>query len=154
MMRLMLIGALMLTLGGLAQASVKEPQPEVLGIRLGMSAEEAHARLRKMGRLEREERKQQEIWALDNDERFAYVIIGFEKESGRVRYITAKARETGPRVRYADLLDLKDAKQIISPPKYEYIREVAARGAQPRYAVILLGSDPQTLTYYSVKKLD
>jgi hypothetical protein len=137
-----------------AAAAPEEPEPEVLGIRIGMSMEEAHARLSKMGRLEKEERKQQEVWALSGDERFAFLIVGFEKQSRRVRYVTAKARETGKRVRYAEVLDLKEARQTTSPPRYEYVREVAARGAQPRFAVILLGSSPEVLTYYSVKKLD
>jgi hypothetical protein len=154
MKSLLMVCLLILASGALTPAAANEPKPEVLGVELGMSADEARARLRKMGRLEKEERKQQEVWALDRDERFSHLIVGFEKESGRVRYVTAKARPAGRRVRYSDVFDLKGAKQVVSPPKYEYVREVAARGKHPRYAVILLGSDPQTLTYYSVKKLD
>ena len=154
MKKMLLVCLLMLCGGAALPAAAAEPQPEVLGIRLGMSREEAHARLSKMGRLEKEERKQQEIWSLAGDERFSHLIVGFEKESLRVRYVTAKARAAGKPVRYAEVFDLKGARQTVAPPRYEYTREVAASGAQPRYAVLLLGSNPETLTYYSIKKLD
>ncbi|HZI18103.1 MAG TPA: hypothetical protein VEY09_05850 [Pyrinomonadaceae bacterium] len=138
--------------GGAAAAKGQEPKPEVLGIRIGMSVEEARARLGKMGRLEKEERKQQEIWALDSDRSFSYLIVGFDKAYKEVRYVTAKAREGGRAVRYSEVLDIEGAQKIVSPPKYEYVCEVAAKGDSPAYTVIAQGRDPQVLTYFSVKK--
>jgi hypothetical protein len=149
---LLTIGLALVAGAGQTSAARPEPEPEILGIRIGMSADEAHARLRKLGRLEKEERKQQEVWVLGADARFAYLIVGFDKGYGQVRYVTAKAREGGTRVRYNEVLELEGARRIVAPPKYEYIREVAAKGERPAYLVIAQGSDPQVLTYYSVKK--
>jgi hypothetical protein len=80
-----------------------------MGIRLDMTQEEAHARLKKIGSMEKEERKRQEVWAI-NDPRVSHLLVGFDP-SLRVRYVTAIARAIGLRIRYDDVGDVKTAQQ-------------------------------------------
>ena len=51
-----------------AEAKTKH---EILGLRVGMSKEEALNRLQEIGSKERDERKQQEIWNLTNDKHYS-----------------------------------------------------------------------------------
>lgn len=132
----------------------KEPKPEIMGIKIGMSADAARERLRKIGKLEKEERKQQEIWHLNADERFEYLIVGFDKEYKQVRYVTAKAREKGKLMRYDEVLDLNKAKKAFTPNNYKYYLDVAARDKRPGYTVTVRGTDPNHLRYYSIEKID
>lgn len=137
------------------QAVSKELSSDILGISIGMNEPDAHARLQKIGRLEKQERGAQEVWALSDDAQFAYLIVGFDK-SGQVRYVTVKARDVGSgkqprRLRYADVADIKKARQVIGSGNYEYIWEVAPSANRPAYNVIARGTDPQYLLYYSLK---
>ena len=155
MKRRAMLAAFLLILSAGAQASAAaaaEPKPEILGVRLGMGARQARARLGKIGRLEREERKQQQVWALRDDPRFAFLIVGFDKDFSRVRFITAKAREGGERVRYAEVLDLKRARQLGRAGNYSYSQRVR-RGRRGAYVVSARGTDAEYLTYYSVRSL-
>jgi hypothetical protein len=153
---------LCLVVGMLATTSVgafawrQPPPPEVSGVRIGMSREAVRRRLEKIGRLEKEERKQQEVWRLRRDPHYSHLIIGFNKDYSQVRYLTATAREDGGgrRVRYADVLDLKQARRTGSANNYRYTQEVAARGNQPGYVVSARGTDARYLTYYSIEKID
>lgn len=150
--RVALVAFLLILAGGTRASAAAEPKPEILGVRLGMSLREARARLEKLGRLEREERKQQQVWALRDDPRFAFLIVGFDKDFSRVRFITAKAREGGERVRYADVLDLKRARQLGRAGNYSYSQRVR-RGRRGAYVVSARGTDAEYLTYYSVRSL-
>ena len=51
---------LLLLLAVGAYAAEAKPRPEIMGIPLSMGREAAHARLKAIGRLEKEERKRQE----------------------------------------------------------------------------------------------
>jgi hypothetical protein len=149
------VTALLLTLlvAAVAQAKGKEPPKEILGIRVGMSQSDAHGRLRKAGRLEKEERKRQEVWALSRDRRFGHIIIGFDADN-KVRYVTALARPDGRRVRYSDLADVGRARQLNGVKSYHYEWEVAGHDKRPAYVVMARGTDPQFLSSLSLKKLD
>ena len=57
--------------------TLARPISEVLGVRLSMSQKDAHARLKKRGSLQKEARKRQEVWAV-NDGRVSHVIVGFD----------------------------------------------------------------------------
>jgi hypothetical protein len=131
----------------LAQAAKKE----ILGISVGMSHADALARLEQIGRCEKDERKQQEVWALTNDPRFSHLIVAFTKGYTEVRYVTAKAR-AGAHVRYQDMLDLTQAKQVGAQNNNKYVLEVPASGGAPSYVVIARGTDPNFLTYFSLEK--
>lgn len=131
----------------------KQPKAEILGISLGMDVKAAHSRLQKIGRLEKEERKQQEVWFLKDDPNFAYLIIGFDSDYKKVRYVTVKARDAGRGVRYSDVLDIKRAREIKAANNLEYVQQVTAQGDRPAYLVIARGTDPKYLRYYSIKKV-
>ncbi len=114
-----------------ASSAPKRPRPEVFGVRLEMSKRDAHARLRKLGQMEREERRgSQEVWAI-KDRRVSHLIVGFDPE-GRVRYVTALARPDAPRIRYDEIASLKTAQLASAPGSYKYTWEV--EGKRPRDA--------------------
>lgn len=126
--------------------------PEIMGVSLSMSRDAAQARLKTIGRLEKEERKRQEVWAV-NDSRISHILVGYDTDY-RVRYITAIARAGGPRIRYQEVVDVKHAQRSNTQGNYKFTLEVAARRSQFAYVMIVHGRDPQYLDSYSVKKVD
>jgi len=147
---IVLLTALLCTFAS-AQARVKNPPRDLLGIRLGVSREAARAHLKKIGRLQREEEKRQEVWSL-NDPRYEFLLLGYD-ENYKVRYVTALARKNGRRVRYSDVVDIKKTRQEGAAGNYKYVWEVAARGDQTGYVVIARGSDPRFLSMCSIKRI-
>ena len=137
-----------------ACATSVEPKPEIVGIRLGMSREEAHARLQSIGQLEKEERRQQEVWRLANDPTYSHLMVAYNKEYTAVRYITAVANEQGRRVRYADVVDLARAREQNTPASRAYTQDVPARGDQQGFVAKAMGADATYLKFYSVEKAD
>jgi hypothetical protein len=131
-----------------------EPQPEILGVRLGMSREEAHARLQKIGRLEKVERRQQEVWQLDGEPSYSHLMVAYNKEYTSVRYITAVANEQGSRVPYADVVNLDGARLDSTPVSRTYTQETPARDGRPGFITKAIGTDPKYLKYYSVERTD
>ncbi len=129
-------------------------KPEVLGVRLGMSKEEAEARLSQLGQLEKQERKQQEVWKLTDDPSYSHLIVAYNKEYTSLRFITAVAKEDGRRVRYADVIDTSQARRAEAGSTYTYTLEVPAKESQPRFEVRLVGNSPNYLKYYTIEKLD
>ena len=125
-------------------------RPEIFGVSLGMSREATQQRLKTIGRLEKEERKRQEVWAV-NDARVSHILVGYDPEY-RVRYITAIARVGGPRIRYQEVVDVKHAQRVNYQGNYKFTLE--ARRGQVAYVTIAHGRDPQYLESYSVKKVD
>lgn len=126
---------------------------DVLGLRVGMSREDALRRLAQLGRKERDERKQQEVWALDDHPDYTHLLVGFNKEKTEVRYVTAVARPG--RVRYADVLDVQKARRTdAGANNHTFEQEVAADSTHPGYIVSARGTDAQHLLYYSLKRYD
>jgi len=150
--RVIFLSLLLAVSGFAASPLVKEPPPEIMGIRLGMSKQDAHARLKRIGSLEKEERKRQEVWAV-SDRRVSHLLVGFDGEL-RVRYVTVIARPGSPRIPYGEVGNLKAAQQQSNQGNYKFTWEVGARRGQPAYLVVARGRDPQYLDSYSVKKLD
>ena len=136
----------------LAYAAPAEPRPEIMGIALGMSRDDARARLQSLGTLEKEARKRQEVWAI-KDQRISHLLVGYDPKL-RVRYVTAIARTGGPRIRYDEVADLKDAQRVNTQGNYKFTWAVAARRGQSAFITIAHGHDPQYLESYSVKKLE
>jgi hypothetical protein len=136
------------------QITAAKTRHDVLGIENGMKRADALRRLQKLGKLEKEESKQQEVWSLTNEPHYSYVIIGFNKEKTKVRFITAKAREKGVRVRYADVLDIKKAQKTGADGNYKYELKMPSRRKAPGYLVIARGTDAVYLTYFSIKQLE
>ena len=117
-----------------------------------MSQKEAHARLKEKGNLEKEARKRQEVWAL-NDRRVSHLIVGFDP-GYRVRYVTAVARTGGPRIPYSEVGDVETAERSTNQGNYRFTWKVAAERGHPGYIVVAHGRDPLHLESYSVKRLD
>ena len=141
---------MLLTVAGFAAEA--KGRPEILGVALGVSREAAQAKLKTIGRLEKEERKRQEVWAV-NDPRVSHILIGYDPEY-RVRYITAIARAGGPRIRYQEVVDVKHAERLNYQGNYKFTLEAGARRGQSAYVTIAHGRDPQYLESYSVKRVD
>jgi hypothetical protein len=116
-------------------ALARPPRDDLLGIRLGMSEEEVHRQLKKIGTLtdEREERSEEatEIWKL-RDRRYGSMAVAFTSEH-RVLWATVFVRRTGKGLRFADVGDVAAARRA---GNYVYIwsitsptpTAVAARG--------------------------
>jgi hypothetical protein len=128
-----------------------KPRPEIMGVSLDMNRDDARARLKSIGSLEKEERKRQEVWAV-RDSRISHLLIGYDADY-RVRYVTAIARTDGPRIRYQEVADLKSAQRTVTQGNHKFTWEVEGRG-QLAFILIARGHDPQYLDSYSVKKKD
>lgn len=132
------------------------PQParDILGIRIGMSAEAARAQLQKVGRFQKEERKRHEVWEV-RDPYFSHLIIQFDKAK-QVHFVTAVAREDaeGKRMRYSDVAELKKARQTGEAARnnYRYEWGLAAAGKDPKINIVAWGRDPKYLQYYSIER--
>jgi hypothetical protein len=135
-----------------------EPQPgrQILGLRLNMNGEQAHARLKEIGSFVRAVEPRQEVWKV-RDPSYANILLGFNKD-GKLRYITAVARgdkEAQP-VSYSSIGDLKKAKNAGNPKMklYNYQWDLPAGPDEPHALVIAIGRDPSKLSTYSLKRFD
>src|ERR1039457_5109335 len=97
------------------EASAQELRRDILGIRLKMTEEEAHERLKEIGTFVRNEGKRQEVWQV-RDVSFSHLLIGFGKDE-ELRYVTAVAREDkdAKRVPYERMGNLKKARKAGDP---------------------------------------
>ena len=153
--RLVSILFLFLSLGMLGSISAETLARQILGVRLSMSEEEAHTRLREIGSMVREESLSQEVWKV-RDPNYANILIGYAKD-GKLRYVTAVARtdKEGERVAYSAIGDLKKAKQAGDSKikVYNYQWHLPAEKAEPETMVFAIGRDPEHLDTYSLKRL-
>lgn len=127
------------------------PRPEILGVRLGMSRDAAHARLQEIGKLEKQERRQQEVWRLDGDPSYSHLMVAYDREHASVRYVTAVANEQGRRVQYSDVVSLDGARLDGTQASRTYTQEIPEREGRPGFVARAIGTDPAYLKYYSVK---
>lgn len=132
-------------------AAAQSLRRDVLGLRLDISQQAVHSRLKKIGNLEREERGRQEVWTLKNDKRFSSLLVGYDKEY-KVRYVTAIARGGGQRMRYTEIAPLKSARAENTSVSYSYTWEVKPGKNRRGYYLIAMGRDPQFLTSISIKR--
>ena len=142
----------LLVIGILVSAAPARPRPEIMGISLEMSRDDARARLKSIGSLEKEDRKRQEVWAV-KDSRISHLLVGYDADY-RVRYVTAIARTDGPKIRYQEIADLKSAQRAVVQGNHKFTWEIEARRGQFAYILIARGHDPQYLDSISVKKAD
>ena len=143
---------LLFVISVLASAAPARPRPEIMGISLDMKRDDAVARLKSIGNLEREAKKMQEVWAV-KDTRISHLLVGYDAE-GRVRYVTAIARADGPRIRYQEVADLKSAQRSVTPGNHKFTWEIAEHRGKSAFILIARGHDAQYLDSYSVKKKD
>ena len=139
-------------IGVLVSAAPARPRPDIMGISLEMSHDDALSRLQLIGSLEKEDRKRQEVWAV-KDSRISHLLVGYDADY-RVRYVTAIARTDGPRIRYQEIADVKSAQSSNTPGNHKFTWEVESRRGKAAFIIIARGHDPQYLDSYSVKKAD
>ena len=144
--------SLLLVIGILASAAPARPRPEIMGISLEMSRDDARARLKSIGSLEKEDRKRQEVWVV-KDPRISHLLVGYDADY-RVRYVTAIARTDGPKIRYQEVADLKSARRAVVQGNHKFTWEIEGRRGHEAFILIARGHDPQYLDSYSVKKAD
>jgi len=144
--------SLLLVIGVLASAAAARPRPEIMGISLDMKHDDALARLKTIGSLEKDAGKRQEVWAV-KDSRISHLLVGYDAEN-RVRYVTAIARTDGPRMRYEDVAELKSAQRSVTPGNHKFTWEIEERRGVSAFILIARGHDAQYLDSYSVKKKD
>lgn len=136
------------------QFAQAKPQKDILGLRVGMSKDSAVSRLEKLGRKDHDERKQQEIWTLRSDSHFSHIIVAYDKEYKNIRFVTAKMRDNGKRIRYSDVIDLDKAVSRNTVNNYHYTLEIPATGKRPAYKIIARGTDKEFLTYLAIEDID
>ena len=151
-MKKLLSVSLLLVISVLVSAAPARPRPEIMGISLDMKRDDAVARLKSIGSLEKEARKRQQVWAV-KDARISHLLVGYDVD-GRVRYVTAIARTDGPRIRYQEVADLKSAQRSVPPGNHKFTWEIEGRSGQSAFILIARGHDAQYLDSYSVKKKD
>jgi hypothetical protein len=149
MKRTALLASLVLSLAALAVG--KQPAPQILGLRLGMSYTQAHARLNEIGQFKSEDEGQQ-VWTLRNDKHYQYLIIGFDREH-TVRYVTVLARPDGQPVSYAEVGNLADATRTGGAGNLRYTWKVNDKKGHFEYLAIAKGKDQRYLNRYAVKRL-
>jgi hypothetical protein len=138
------------------QAALKQPR-NLLGLQIGMSEDEVRGKLRKIGKQQKEEKErggeegEQEVWMLERDSRFDYLVARFDGQH-QLSFMTAVARR-GLGVRYADVADLKDARHATDGLNHVYTWTIAASGKRAGYVLVARGSHPELLTSYSLYPL-
>jgi hypothetical protein len=125
--------------------SARMPLSDILGVRLDMRPAAVRKALASIGKLDREERKRQEIWTV-RDPRFSSLLIGYDREGG-VRYVTAIADPAGQPVTYAEVVDIATAEHRTAGPNHTY----TWTGGHPKYSVIVIG-DATRVEYLSLKE--
>lgn len=150
-MKKVAVSAMLILVFGLVWAKSKEPAPEILGVRLGMDHSRAHARLSELGQFKSED-EGQEVWTLRSDNRYQYLIVGFDKDHN-VRYVTAIARSGGQPVDYSAIGDLTRAEHRESAGTVRYIWKAKANPNGLEYWVIVRGQQQHRLAMYSVKRV-
>jgi len=121
----------------------RAPMSDILGIRLDMPRDTVRASLAATAKLEREERRRHEVWTLNEDSRFASLIIGYTPE-WNVRFVTAVAKPEGAAVHYDEVIDLATAEHRVAGETHTYTWKT------PRYFVIAIGK-PERVEYLSLK---
>jgi hypothetical protein len=149
MRRAALFAFLLLSLTALAVG--KQPAPQILGLRLGMSYNRAHARLNEIGQFKSEDEGQQ-VWTLTHDKHYQYLIIGFDRDRN-VRYVSVLARPDGQPINYSDVGNLADATRSGGEGNLRYTWKATDKKGGFEYLAIAKGKDHRYLNRYAVKRL-
>src|SRR6202140_4909314 len=128
----------------------KQPAPQILGLRLGMSYSRAYARLTEIAQFKSQDEGQQ-VWTLSHDKHYQYVIIGFDRDRN-VRYVTVLARPDGLPVSYADVGNLADATRTGGAGNLRYTWKANDKRGGFDYLAIAKGKDQRFLNRYPVKR--
>ena len=151
MSRAACLAFLILSLSAFAVGKQPAPAPQILGIWLGMSYNQAHTRLNKIGKFKSEDEGQQ-VWTLAHDKHYQYLIIGFDRDRA-VRYVTVLARPDGQPVNYTDVGNLTEATRSGGEGNLRYTWKANDRKGHFEYLAIAKGKDAHHLNHYSIKRL-
>ena len=151
MRKLSYLLVLLLTVNASTVSAKKNPS-DLFGLKIGMTEESVHERLRKIATQQKEEKEkeeegEQEVWTLNRDNQFDYLLTRFNREH-RLTLITVVAKPN--RVRYTDLAESKAAKVATDGRNFSYKWKVDREGKEQSYLLIARGSSSQFLTSYSV----
>ena len=131
--------------------SAKKRVRDLFGLKIGMSEESVHKKLKKIATQQKEEKEneegEQEVWSLKKDDRFDYILTRFNRDH-RLTLITVVARPN--LVRYSDVAETKEATVASDGRNYSYRWKVERDGRQPAYLLIARGSSSEFLTSYSL----
>jgi hypothetical protein len=146
------VSLLLLLIFSGAQAASSKPSREVFGLRLGMSEEAVHKRMRRIATQQKEEREEeedgeQEVWILKKDSRYNYLLTKFSREH-RLILVTAVAHPN--RVRYSDLGETKDATVATDGINYSYKWKIPGEGKDRALLLIARGGNAEFLNSYSL----
>ena len=135
-----------------SSVSAAKPARDLFGLKIGMSEEAVHKKLKKIAtqqkeEKEKEEESEQEVWTLKKDNRFDYILTRFNRDH-RLTLITVVARPN--RIRYSDVAETKEATVASDGRNYSYRWKVERDGRQPAYLLIARGSSSEFLTSYSL----
>jgi len=151
MSRAAYLAFLILSLSAFAVGKQPAPAPQILGLRLGMSYNQAHTRLNEIGKFKSEDEGQQ-VWTLTHDKHYQYLIIGFDRDRN-VRYVTVLARPDGEPVNYTDVGNLADATRAGGEGNLRYTWKANDKKGHFEYLAIAKGKDARHLNHYSIKRL-
>lgn len=152
MRKQLLIVPLIFVMTASNQAAPQKPSREVFGLRLGMSEESVHKRMRKIATQQKEEREEeeggeQEVWILKKDARYNYLLTKFSREH-RLIFVTVVAHPGS--VRYSDLGETKKATVATDGINYSYKWKIPGRGKESAVLLIARGGNADFLTSYSL----
>lgn len=116
-----------------------------------MSHAKTRAKLVKLGHFKSED-EGQEVWILDRDRHYQYLIVGFDHDR-KVRYVTVLARPDGQPVNYEDIGDLEKANRFGQAGNLRYTWTIHDKKEHLDYEVTVKGKDAHRLDRYSVKRL-
>ena len=132
--------------------SAKKRPRDLFGLKIGMTEEAVHKLLKKIATQQKEEKEkeeegEQEVWTLERDGRFDYVLTRFNREH-RLTLITVVARPN--QVRYSDIAESADATVVSDGRNFSYKWKIKKDGSRPGYLLIARGSSSEFLTSYSL----
>lgn len=150
--KLFLVNLLLLFTISATHAAIAKPSREVFGLRLGMTEDAVHKRMRKIATQQKEEREEeeggeQEVWILKKDARYNYLLTKFSREHQLI-LVTAVAHAN--LVRYSDLGEIKEATVATDGMNYSYKWKIAAHGKERAMLLIARGSNADFLTSSSL----
>jgi hypothetical protein len=151
MRKLAYLLVLLFTLNASTVSAKKHPA-DPFGLKIGMTEDSVHKRLRRIATQQKEEKEkeqegEQEVWTLKRDDRFDYLLTRFNREH-RLTLITVVAKPN--RVRYSDLAESKGAKVATDGRNFSYKWKIDKEGKEQSYLLIARGSSAEFLTSYSV----
>jgi len=113
--------------------SAKKRVRDLFGLKIGMSEESVHKKLKKIATQQKEEKEkeegEQEVWSLKKDDRFDYILTRFNRDH-RLTLITVVARPD--RVRYSDIAQTTEATVASDGRNYSYRWKVERDGQAAR----------------------